>query len=268
LNLAPVQLEKYSGISYTSWMQIFNWINLLLYLVVLIAFCTFFYRKIHSPKNEFPVFAFTGFFVSAAVVGGLALLSVTHDAKYTLGGNAWSFIVEGRYHAFPVVFIQLLAITIIAKRNDLFHFRRFSSIAFSLLFILLLFNSAHQVYYTVKVALNYRVMKKGSVREQDYVYFESLLRSTIKENPAKDIMVASSDKYYPLLASMLGQKGIGNPYELDSTIPIVKKPAVLFTVIFAAEKHRYANYLQNNGVKLVSEVAGSEIYMQSINPSQ
>jgi len=268
LKLAPVQLEKYSGISYTSWMQIFSWINLLLYLVILIAFCTFFYRKIHSPKNEFPVFAFTGFFVSAAVVGGLALLSVTHDAKYTLGGNAWSFIVEGRYHAFPVVFIQLLAITIIAKRNDLFHFRRFSSIAFSLLFILLLFSSAHQVYYTVKVALNYRVMKKGSVREQDYVYFESLLRSTIKENPAKDIMVASSDKYYPLLASMLGQKGIGNPYELDSTIPIVKKPAVLFTVIFAAEKHRYANYLQNNGVKLVSEVAGSEIYMQSINPSQ
>ena len=104
-------------------MQIFSWINLLLYLLILIAFCRFFYRKINSPENEFPVFAVTGFVLSAAVVGGLALLSVTHDAKYTLAGSAWSFIVEGRYHAFPVVFIQLLALTIIGKRNDLFEFQ-------------------------------------------------------------------------------------------------------------------------------------------------
>ena len=54
---------------------------------------------------------------------------------------------------------------------------------------------------------------------------------------------------------------------LDNQIPVVKKPAVLFTVIFAAEKHRYANYLKNKNVKLVNEVAGSEIYMQSIDPS-
>ena len=110
-------------------------------------------------------------------------------------------------------------------------------------------------------------MKKAAVREQDYVYFESLLEKTIKENPGKDILVASSDKYYPLLASMHGQKGIADPYELDSHLPMVKKPAVLFTVIFAPEKHRYTNYLKNNSVKLVDEVAGSEIYMQSINPS-
>jgi len=267
LNLLPVQLEKYSGVSYTLWMQIFSWINLLLYLLVLIAGCIFFHRKMNSQKNEFPVFVVTGFIFSAAVVGGLALLSLTHDVHYTLAGNAWSFIVEGRYHAFPAVFIQLVALTIIGKRNDLFHIRRFSSIAFSLLFILLLLNSAHQFYYTVKVALNYKTMKKAAVREQDYVYFESLLRKTIKENPGKDILVASIDKYYPLLASMHRQKGIGDPYELDSHIPRVKKPAVLFTVIFAPEKHHYANYLKNSNVKLVDKVAGTEIYQQSIDPS-
>ena len=54
---------------------------------------------------------------------------------------------------------------------------------------------------------------------------------------------------------------------LDSHIPIVKKPAVLFTVIFAPEKHRYTNYLKNSSVKLVDEVAGTEIYKQLIDPS-
>jgi len=154
-----------------------------------------------------------------------------------------------------------------SKRNDLFRFSRLSSVAISLLFILLLLNSAHQLYYTAKVAVNYKAMKKAAVREQDYVYFETLLMKTIKENPGQDIVVASSDKYYPLLASMHGQKGIANPYDLDSHIAIVKRPAVLFTVIFAPEKHRYSNYLKNRNVKLVDEVAGSEIYMQSIDPS-
>ena len=109
-------------------------------------------------------------------------------------------------------------------------------------------------------------MKKAVVREQDYVYFESLLTKTIKENPGKDILVASVDRYYPLLASMHGQKGIGNPYELDSHIPVVRKPAVLFTVIFEPDKHRYANYLKNIGARLVKEVAGTEIFIQSLDP--
>ena len=266
LNMVPVQFQKYSSVSFSSWMQIFSWINLLLYLLVLILFYIFFYRKIDSRKNEFPVFAATGFVLSTAVVGGLALLSVTHDIIYSLSGNAWSFIWEGRYHAFPVVFIQLLALTIISKMNDLFHFRRFSSIAFSLLFVLLLLNSAHQFYYTVKVALKYKTMKKAVVREQDYVYFESLLRKTIKENPGKEILVASIDRYYPLLASMHQQKGIGNPYELDRQIPRVRKSAVLFTVIFEPDKNRYANYLKNSGARLVKEVAGTEIFIQLIDP--
>ena len=266
LNLVPVQLGKYSAVSYSSWMQVFSWVNLLLYLLILIVAFNFFYKKLRSRKGDFPVFIAAGFILSAAVVGGLAMLSLTHDVKYTLSGSAWSFIMEGRYHAFPVVFVQLLALSIIAKRNDLFRFRRFSSIIISLLFILLLGNSLHQGYYTIKVALNYTAMKKATVREQDYVYFEALLKQTIKDNPGKEILVASSDKYYPLLASMHKQKGIGNPYELDSQILTVKKPAVLFTVIFEPEKNRYTNYLKNSRAKLVKEVAGTEIFMETIDP--
>jgi hypothetical protein len=62
------------------------------------------------------------------------------------------------------------------------------------------------------------------------------------------------------------QKGIGNPYELDRHVPVVTEPAVLFTVIFEPEKNRYANYLKNSGAKLVKEVAGTEIFMQTIEP--
>ncbi len=267
LNLVPVQLGKYSTVRYSSWMQIFSWVNMVLYLFILIVASNFFYKKLKPRKGDLPVFIATGFILSAAIVGGLALLSLTHDMKYTLSGSAWSFIMEGRYHAFPVVFIQLLALSVIAKRNDLFRLKGVSSTIISLLFILLLANSLHQGYYTIKVAMKYTAMKKAAVREQDYVYFEALLRQTIKDNPEKDILVASSDKYYPLLASMHKQKGIGNPYELDRQIITVKKPAVIFTVIFEPEKERYANYVKNSGARLVKEVAGTEIFMQTIDPN-
>ena len=267
LDLVPVQLEKYSSIAYSSWMEVFSWINLFFYLCLVIAFCIFFYRKRNSSGGDFPIFIITGTLLSAAIIGGLALLSLTHSPKYNLAGEAWTFIVEGRYHAFSVVFLQLLFLTVVAKRNELFAGRKVAKGVIFFLFFLFFLNSAHQMYYTTKVALTYKTMKAAAVREQDYVYFESLLVSAIKENPARDILVASSDMYYPLLASMHNQKGIADPYSLDSQVPIVRKPAVLFTVVSAPEKKRYIHYLNNKEVRFVKEVAGTRIYKQLLEPT-
>jgi len=267
LDMVPVQFEKYSSISYSSWMELLNWINLFFYLCLVIAFCIFFYRKRNSSRGDFPIFIISGTLLSAAIIGGLALLSLTHSPKYTLAGEAWTFIVEGRYYAFSVVFLQLLFLTVVAKRNDLFAGRKVAKGLVFFLSLLFFLNAAHQMYYTTKVALTYKTMKTAVVREQDYVYFESLLVSTIKENPGRDVLVASSDSYYPLLASMHNQKGIADPYSLDSRVPIVRKPAVLFTVVTAPEKKRYINYLNNKEVRFVKEVAGIKIYKQLLEPS-
>lgn len=268
LSLVPVQLEKYLPVSYSSWLSLFGWLNLVIYCLLIAGFCIYFYKRRNEGKDKFPVFVITGFILSAAIIGGLALLSFTHDAKYTLSGNPWTFIVEGRYHAFPVVFLQLFFLTLVAKKNDLFSFRKLSSAILSFLFVFLLFNSVHQFYYTIKVAKNYHSMKSASVREQDYVYFENLLTKAIKENPGKEILVASSDKYYPLLASMHEQKGIADPYTLSNRIPSVNKPTILFTITFAPEENTYANYVKSKGVKLIKEIAGVNVYMQSLDPQQ
>ena len=265
INLVAVQLGKNSSIPYLAWQQIFSWINLFLYLFIVIIAGKYFYKFRKREGSEFPAFSFIGFTLSATIIGELALLSLTHFVKPTSGG-VWTFIVEGRYHAFPVVFLQLFFLTWLAKSNSVFNFKNFSAVIRSVLFILLLVNFTHQVYYTTKVAMNYRAMKAGAVREQDYVFFESLLKKTIKENPDKDIVVASSDRYYPLLASMLEKKGIADGYNLNNSIAAVNKPSILFTVIFGFELSRYGNYLRNSDVKLVKEVAGTKIYIQMLNP--
>ncbi|MEP7375779.1 MAG: hypothetical protein ABI675_20450 [Chitinophagaceae bacterium] len=265
INLVAVQLGKNSSITYLAWQQLFSWINLLLYLLIVIAASKYFYPYRKRADAGFPVFSFIGFVLSAAIIGELAILSLTHFVKPTSGG-VWTFIVEGRYQAFPVVFLQLFFLTKVAKAGSLLKFKPSSSFIISFLFVLFLLNFIHQVYYTAKVAGNYRSMKNGAVREQDYAFFESLLKSTIKDNPEKDILVASSDRYYPLLASMLNKKGIACEDKLNNNIPAVSKPSILFTVIFDTESDKYANYLSNSGVKLVTEVAGTKIYKQILNP--
>ncbi len=260
INLVSVQLGKHSSLSYWAWQQLFSWINLFLYLVILVIAGNNFYR-FRKRTEALPVFSFVGFVLSAAIIGELAMLSLTHFEKPTSGG-VWTFIEEGRYQAFAVVFIQLFILKALSGAKNLF---RVNVISF--LFLLFFANFIHQVYFTTKVALNYRAMKAESVREQDYVFFESLLKQTIKENPEKDILVASSDRYYSLLASMLNKKGIADGYRLNSYSPVVNQPAILFAVLFEKEKEKYANYLARKDVKLVKEVAGTRIYMQILTPN-
>jgi hypothetical protein len=265
INLVAVQLGKNSSIAYLSWQQLFSWINLIIYLPVIIAAANYFYRFRKRNDPGFPAFSFIGFVLSAAIIGELALLSLTHFEKPTSGG-VWTFIVEGRYQAFPVVFLQLYFFIALAKTNNLFRFKSASSFILSVLLVLYLVNVSHQVYYTAKVVTNYRSMKDEVVRELDYVYFESLLKKAIRDNPQKEVVVASSDKYYPLLASMLGKKGIADGYRLDSYLPTTGQPAILFTVVFGPELDKYKNYLRRADVKLVKEIAGTSIYIQFLNP--
>lgn len=266
LKFVPVQLAKVSGISYVGWLKIFNWVNWILYAWIAIALIRYLIEHWKSSAGSFPIFELLGAFLAAAIIGELALLSLTNGLKYTMSNDAWTFIVEGRYHAFPVVFFQLFLLKKIAGIERISRPRSLYQAIFISCFLLFVFNSLHQVYFTVKVGLNYSKMKEASVREQDYVFFERLLKATRRENPGKDILVASDDKYYTLLASMLQAKGIADPVTLNDRIPVTGKPSVLLVIFYGNKAHRYTGYLQNNDARLIKEVAGTRFYVQLLPP--
>lgn len=267
LEFVPIQLANFSSVSYSGWLQVFSWINLVIYFFILAGACFYFYKARKLPADRFPIFPFVGFIFSSAIIGGLAVMSLTNGAKYTVSGNAWTFIVEGRYHAFPVVFLQLFFLPEVAETKGVFKFKTVYHSVLSLCFVLILLTCIHQVYFTAKVAMNYTVMKESAVREQDYVFFESLLVKTKKANPEKDILIASVHEFYPLLASMHKGKGIIDAYKLNSYSPSVTRPAILFTVISSKDQNKYADYLKNSSVKFVKEVTGIMIYMQLLTPA-
>jgi hypothetical protein len=227
-----------------------------------------YFGKIRNTAIEnFPVFELVGLILAASIIGELALLSLTNAVKPTVTGGSWTYIVEGRYHAFPVVFLQLFFLTRVSKPGMFLKFKNLYQSVLSVCFLLLLVNCIHQVYFTTKVGINYKAMKKNAVREQDYVYFESFLKKTIGENQGKDILVTSTDAYYPLLASMYNVKGIADALQLNTGVPVVDKPAVLLVAVSGGARHQYASYLANNEVILVKEVAGTRFYKQALNPA-
>ena len=266
LNFLPIQLEKFSGIAFTEWLRLFNWINWAIYLWIVIAFVRFFLKHINTGASSFPLFEILGSLLSAAIIGELALLSLTNGLKYTVYGETWTFIIEGRYHAFPLVFFQLFLLKKMPGITQLTRPYHFYKVIFTLCFFLFVLNSLHQLYFTGKTALNFSAMKENSIREQDYVFFERLLKKTIHDNPGKEILVASDDKFYPLLASMLNSKGLADIESLNNRLPIVSKPALLFVIFYHGNESKYTAYLQKNDETQIKEVAGTRFYMQLLKP--
>jgi hypothetical protein len=263
-DFASVQLEKITPVSYLNWMMFFSNANLVIYFSLLVAAGIYFLKKRKSPEVSF--FYFMGFCLSFAIVAELAFLSLTNSTHFSVLGYPWTFISEGRYYAFLIVFIQLLFFSEFARMAFSFNGRSFKKTFLWFLFVFFLLESLHQVYITSKVALNYKSVKAAVSRERDYLFFEKLLTKIIKENPGKEILVASTDKYYTLLASIHGKKGLAAHNKLNDAVPAVLKPAILFTVILQPEQKNFSNYTGRKDVSLLKVINETKFYMQYLFP--
>lgn len=270
LNLPVVAgvLERIFSVSFENWMFLFSYLNLLIYFILLIfpfSWLTIIRRSIKDVKWLFKIL---GTILSMLIIAELAALSVSRSIHTTLQGYKWTFIAEGRYYAFIIVFLQLLLFAVFfitpTRQTLVFKNRNLKTLLPLTLVLVMLMTVLHQVYLTAKIAANYSEMKPEVKREKDYVFFEKLLEESIAKNPQKEIIVASTDRYYPLLATIHGRKGIGDPYSLNTWQPLVQKPILVYTAIMTAEKNNYAQYLSRKDVRLVKVFDEVEIYIQEI----
>ncbi|MGC4034693.1 MAG: hypothetical protein QM764_01940 [Chitinophagaceae bacterium] len=261
--------QKFTGIPYAEFFNVFSWFNIIIYVGFFFMALVFIKKYLWRWRQteSFPFFSFFGFIISASIVGELAYLSLTTAPQVFPGGTKWTFLAEGRYFAFVIIFIQLFFLSTVGSSDFKINYNKPVRFLFYGLFCLMLFNSAHQLYFTAKVAISFSDMKKNSVREQDYVAFEQLLKKSIEQNPDKQILVAASDAYFPLIASVYKQKGLADPLSLNATLPLVNMPSLLITVIGDFERNDYAGYLNRNETRLVGKATNKSFYMQLLQPA-
>ncbi|PZR26207.1 MAG: hypothetical protein DI535_15315 [Citrobacter freundii] len=257
-------LSRFTGISFLSWKMIFNWSNLIVYVFIFIAGLRFLPVIKKATAKGFPVFNVLGFLLSALIIGELAVLSLTNSPKYTLNGTPWTFIIEGRYQAFAIVFLQLFFLLQCSKINWK-NIGRSREVVLTGLFILFCLNSIHQFYFSSKVVIGFQQMKSQLTREQDYDFVESYLRALRAENPVKNIFITSSDACYPFMGSVLGAKGIKDYRNAVLVHDKAAQPSTLLVVVMQPELELYRSFINSPGVQLVKEINGTYIYRQEIS---
>lgn len=266
VNVYPTFLERITSIPYVLWKKLFGWINIAVYVCLLVNAVRFIPTVKKSKTNDFPVFEVLGFLLSVAIIGELAMLSLTYSAKYKFSGNSWTFITEGRYQAFAVTFLQLFILSKIAKTGVWFRRRDIREYAILALFALMCLNSLHQVYFSTKVAFDFRDQKNSLQRDKDYVFVESYLLQAMRDNPGKEVLVTSVDRYFPLMASVHGAKGVKDEYNINKISSVVTKPSILITVITPEQLEQYRPFTERKDVKLLNIVNHMYIYRQDIFP--
>jgi hypothetical protein len=259
-------LQKVTGISFLTWRSVLSLVNLLVYLCLAIMIIRSAIRLIRKQDKGFSVFDVVGTLLSVAIIGELALLSLTNSPKYELYGRGWTFIMESRYHAFVIVFVQLfffLTLSRISNRKETGRFKRLLIVCIATVFSL---NLMQQVRFTSKVVFNYSGMKREVYREADYVFAEELLLQMKKENRQKDIFVASSDMYYPFIATAYGEKGIKDYNNVHLLKNRVERPSDLIVVIMKPQLMQFRSFLEQPDVRLLKEINGTYIYLQTLRP--
>jgi hypothetical protein len=233
--------------------------------ILFIGFSILFFYKIRKKQiNNSHFFILNGLVISYLILFELGLLSLTNAAPQFNNGTIWTYVIEGRYFGFIVIFLQILFIVYLFKSQTLpVTVKRF----LITLAIVMSLTVVHEVYYSIKTLFNYRELRANFEKDQDYIFFEKYLKDFIKQNPSKNIMVTSTDEYYPSLASLIGHKGIFNTEELLIVNPQVTEETVLFSLFHDLELEKYSAYINRDDVKQFKRITQYTFYIQHINPA-
>lgn len=137
-HLWAVQLEKLAGVSFTTVMHSFLYLDILV-LIALVAISLYYSRQLLS-ENLLLFLVIASFTMTAVVM----MLSLTgRIVLYKSGGNPWTYVMDARSFLLPMVVLQLLLFRFVFSMGSL----PFMRMALAFLFFLTV---AHGLYFTAK----------------------------------------------------------------------------------------------------------------------
>lgn len=268
MNLAFLtsQSLQVAGLSFDTTMKWLEVINVITILALVIIFLSLFFNKrFLASLTPFKWFFITGFFASAATFVSLGYLSFTYEMQRWMG-NIWSYVYDHRYYAFTVLVLQIAFfgwIFLYKESLKNFFLKTIAIICGLFLFI----EVAHNIYFHTKVALNFKKYKSEVFREQDYVYFFTLIDELEKKYPDHDIWSAApGDDFYPYTATYRGHIGIMDAENFKTrTIP-VKKKTILAFVLYDHEIASYNDFLSSSKIEFTNKISNSNYYIIELLP--
>jgi hypothetical protein len=256
------QVLNKTGLTLQQVISLFEIVNVILFIGLLIAFAfLFFKKKIFKVNTAFNSFLIIGFVVSAATFVSLSYLTVTFAPQRNWG----NYLTESRYFMFINLFLQ------IAFTGWIFLYTSwkkslFQKIVIASFSLILFVEIAHNIYFNAKV-ITHPGKYHAPDEEPDYVYFISLMNSLKQENPDADIWVVSDrDDFFPLATSYLGYKGIFDGNNMLKQVPPVRRKTILILALYDLEMKDYRPFIAAHNGQFLKMVAGVYFYSIDLSP--
>jgi hypothetical protein len=258
-------LQKIFGFPYGEVINYLSFFNAAFFLFSVILF----WRFIRIQKRSLFFQAHTHFIIigslfSFIILFLLAYLSVTYKVL-TWGFYKWVAVVEARYFAFIYAFIPLLFFICLHHYRHSFRKPLIRFFAFALL-ICMATEILHGVYYNVKILSSHKDLAYIRDADKGFRNFPAILTVVKNENPGKEILVSSPDKYYLTTAIQLGFKAV---FDFDNFIKNglhVNKKTIVVIPIQTQDVSIISDYMEKNKPVLIATQAQTSFYVQEINP--
>lgn len=264
LDFLSMQLSLHTGISYITWTTVFEIINipLLLFLIFhFLKYCTKVKLSTNSSWNVFSLITGLTCLCILTVLGYISLTNSRHRPPPNL--QTWTYISDGRYFIGMRVFLLIVVARwlFVIRKNWLTTGKKMLQYLF--IFVLAV-DILHGVYFLAKNFTLDRRNNKAEVLQQQLLNF---LRTAIRENKVhnRDVIV-SNNTYLMNRSVLLGEKGLFNRKELNSSRIYSSRPALLIVPMEDFQFSFYQPFLSKKGVQLQTKIGRYYIYYYYIVP--
>jgi hypothetical protein len=250
LNFYAMQLSQALQTGYSLWTDLARIITIVLSVALLVIYAQWLLRnrkKINSSSENFWLFGGMACLLSVGVLVGLSLFR-SKDMGPPLFN--WTFVMEQRYFAFPLLFFPILAWHWLFSQPAVSIWKK---ILKWVLIITVVVEMAHGIYFLIKKLSE----PMPPVSEVAWVRPEvAFTKQFIEEQQAKGnkVVVTSFVRQFGFVAGWYGAAAIFNPLQINNEKPGSKEPAVLLAIINKKELPYFSPFLSDPGARLLHTV--------------
>jgi hypothetical protein len=257
------QLSLRTGFTFSQWNKLIQSVHYVLFIVLLVRFLYFSFKKKWVAANMVDSFLLLGFLISLSILLLLGFLSLTHSLNFPPPSHfKWTFLSAARYFIFIEVFFTLIITRwLFVNRN--FRGKRLLQCLF---ICVISIEIVHSLYFLGK---HFSFERKGLNYAVTQNEMDDYIKNTIKRYKAKNIEVVVAGHVNLANRSVLwGGNGMLNQAELNFEKIQATKPTVLIAVIQSDQLSFYSPFLSKKDVKQESKIGDFYFYSRYIEPNR
>jgi len=266
LEFYSVQLSKAMGLSYGIVIMIFKKLNYLLLFFFLGFFFHYIFRTKLKTSSAWEAFFVVGGFVTVGSIALVMLLSLVLGTQLEpLLGN-WTFVMEARYFAFPILFIQLVVWRLLLASSNVgahgvVRFLR------GLVILFFVIETAHGGFVLIKKMRELAPLEDLPFKEKEIAFVKEYILKHQQIHSGEQIVFTGINRLVCYAANWYGEPALYDAAILNRGNPPASKKTIIILGIRKQHKVFLSEFLLRSDIQLIHSMDQFEFYRYEIGPN-